>query len=316
MQLNKTHKKWLTETFGPDVRFQEPMSRHTSLGVGGPADVYVAPKEKSGLGVLVRWLQENSLSYFIIGNGTNLLVLDNGIQGIVISMKHCLKDIQHTVLDRKSILVTAGAAARLNSLCKYATGNSFSGMNFALGIPGSVGGAMIMNAGTGQGNMADVITAVVVLSSGGEPVRIEKHALQFRYRGLDLKERPEVAGMQSPILLEGEFRLSAGDKHAIEKEARAIMQKRAAMQPLHQRSAGCFFKNPSKEKSAGELIDMAGLKGKRIGDAQVSDTHANFIINKNNASATDILALKDLIQKAVLRSFNITLEPEVKIVGT
>lgn len=316
MQLNQTHKQWLTETFGPDVRFDEPMSRHTSLGVGGPADVYVAPKEKSGLVVLVRWLQENSLSYLIVGNGTNLLVLDNGIRGIVISMKHCLKDIQHTVLDRKNVLVTAGAAVRLNSLCKYATGNSFNGMNFALGIPGSVGGAIIMNAGTGHGSMADVITAVVVLSPGGEAVRIEKHALQFRYRGLDLKERPEVAGMQTPIILEGEFRLSAADRHAIEKETSAIMQKRAAMQPLHQKSAGCFFKNPTIGKSAGELIDLAGLKGKRIGDAQVSTTHANFIINKNNATAADILALKNLIQKAVLTSFNISLEPEVKIVGT
>lgn len=316
MQLNQTHKQWLTETFGPDVRFDEPMSRHTSLGVGGPADVYVAPKEKSGLVVLVRWLQENSLSYLIVGNGTNLLVLDNGIRGIVISMKHCLKDIQHTVLDRKNVLVTAGAAVRLNSLCKYATGNSFNGMNFALGIPGSVGGAIIMNAGTGHGSMADVITAVVVLSPGGEAVRIEKHALQFRYRGLDLKERPEVAGMQTPIILEGEFRLSAADRHTIEKETSAIMQKRAAMQPLHQKSAGCFFKNPTIGKSAGELIDLAGLKGKRIGDAQVSTTHANFIINKNNATAADILALKNLIQKAVLTSFNISLEPEVKIVGT
>ena len=316
MQPNKTHKQWLAETFGPEVRFDEPMSRHTSLGVGGPADVYIAPKEKSGLMDLVRWLQENSLSYFIVGNGTNLLVLDKGIRGIVISMKHCLKDIQHTALDRKNILVTAGAAVRLNSLCKYATGNSFNGMNFALGIPGSVGGAIIMNAGTVRGNMADVITAVMALSPDGEPVRIEKHALPFRYRGLDLKAHKEIAGMQTPILLEGEFRLSTGDRYAIEKEASAIMQKRVAKQPLHQRSAGCFFKNPTKGKSAGELIDLAGLKGKRVGDAQVSTTHANFIINKSNATATDILALKDLIQKAVLRAFNISLEPEVKIVGT
>ena len=316
MQLNKTHMKWLTETFGPDVRFDEPKSRHTSLRVGGPADVYVAPKEKSDLVALVRWLQENALPYFIVGNGTNLLVLDNGIRGVVISMKHCLKDIQHTVIDRENVLVTAGAAARLNTVCKYATGNRFKGLNFALGIPGSVGGAIVMNAGTGHGNMADVITAVVILSPVGEPVRVEKHALQFRYRALDWIEGPETPGIQTPIILEGEFRLSVADRHAIEKEASAIMQKRIAMQPLHQRSAGCFFKNPAKGKSAGELIDLAGLKGKQIGDAQVSTTHANFIINKDKASAADILALKELIQEAVLTSFNITLEPEVKIVGT
>ena len=316
MAISETHKQWLTNTFGPEVRFDEPMSRHTSLRVGGPADVYVAPKVKSNLMLLVRWLRENSLPYFIVGSGTNLLVLDSGIRGVVISMKHCLKDIQHTVLDRKNVLVTAGAAARLNALCQYATGNGFKGMNFALGIPGSVGGAIVMNAGTGHGNMADVITAVMTFSPGGEPVRIEKHALQFRYRRLDWKERSEITGMQTPIILEGEFRLAVADRHAIEKEASALMRKRAAMQPLRQRSAGCFFKNPTKGKSAGELIDLAGLKGKRIGDAQVSTTHANFIVNRNNASAADILALKDLIQKAVLRSFNITLEPEVKIVGT
>jgi UDP-N-acetylmuramate dehydrogenase len=292
------------------------MSRHTSIRVGGPADVYVAPKEKFGLAILVGWLQKNSLPYFIVGNGTNLLVLDNGIRGVVISMKHCLKDIQHTILDSENVLLTAGAAVRLNTLCQYASGNRFKGLNFALGIPGSVGGAIVMNAGTGHGNMANVITAVVALSPGGEPMRIEKHELQFRYRGLDWKERPDAPGMPDPIILEGEFRLSVADKHAIEKEASAIMQKRIAMQPLHQRSAGCFFKNPAKGKSAGELIDLAGLKGKQIGDAQVSTKHANYIINKDNATAADILALKDLIQEAVLTSFNVTLEPEVKIVGT
>ena len=316
MQLNTTHKQWLAATFGANVRFEEPMSRHTSLRVGGPADAYVAPQETSDLVVLVRWLQENSLPYFIVGNGTNLLVLDNGIRGIVISMKHCLKGIRHTVLDRKNVLLTAGAAARLSTLCAYALRNGFKGMNFALGIPGSVGGAIVMNAGTGHGNMADVITAVVVLSSAGDPVKIDKPALHFRYRQLDWKACPEVPGMQPPIILEGEFRLAVADKHDIEKEARAVMKKRIAMQPLHQKSAGCFFKNPAKGKSAGELIDLAGLKGKQIGDAQVSATHANFIINKGKASAADILALKDLIQEAVLKSFNVTLEPEVKIVGT
>jgi len=316
MQLNKTHKQWLTSTFGPNVRFQEPMSQHTSLHVGGPADAYVAPKKISNLVILAQWLQKNSLPYFIIGNGTNLLVLDKGIRGVVISMKHCLKDIQHTTLKKESVVVTSGAAARLNTLCKYASANRFKGMNFALGIPGTVGGAIVMNAGTSHGSMADVINAVVVLSPAGEPVRIEKHGLRFHYRALDLKESPRVTGMQNPIILEGEFRLTVSDNHEIEREASAIIQKRSAMQPLHQRSAGCFFKNPATGKSAGELIDRAGLKGMQIGDAQVSTTHANFIINKNRATAADILELKDLIQEAVLTSFNVWLEPEVKIVGT
>jgi len=313
MPINKTHKQWLTATFGPDARFNEPMSRHTSLGVGGPADVYVAPREKDDLVSLVRWLRENSLPYFIVGNGTNLLVLDNGIRGIVVSLRRCLKDIRHRMPDRENVMLTAGAGVRLNELCRYAYGHGFRGMNFALGIPGTVGGAVVMNAGTGNGSMADVLTAVVVLSSEGEPVRIAKEGLRFRYRRLDWQTGP---GTQTPIVWGGEFRLSVWDKRDLETEAGAIMRKRSATQPLHQRSAGCFFKNPATGKSAGELIDMSGLKGMRIGGAQISDIHANFIINKDRATAADILELKNLIQGTVLRSFNVMLEPEVEIVGT
>ena len=313
--LNEIQRQWLTATFGPDARFDEPMSRHTSLRVGGPADAYVGPREKTGLVSLVRWLRENRLPYFIIGGGTNLLVLDSGIRGIVISLKHCLRRIRHQVPDGENVTLTADAAVRLNELCRYASAHGFRGMNFALGIPGTVGGAIVMNAGTGNGSMADVLTAVAVLSSGGEPVRVAKEGLRFRYRKLDWQASPGASGMQDPVVLEGEFRLSVSDKQDLETEADAILRQRSATQPLHQRSAGCFFKNPATGKSAGELIDMAGLKGKRIGGAQVSGTHANFIINKDRATAADILELKDLIQAAVLKSFNIMLEPEVEIVG-
>ena len=314
--MDQTHKDWLSKTYGSHVRFKEPMSRHTSLGVGGPADVYVAPPDRTGLVLLIRWLQENSLPYFIIGNGTNLLVLDQGIRGIVISMKHCLKDIHHTVLDKQTVMITSGSGARLNTLCKYASGYGFKGINFALGIPATVGGAIVMNAGTDQGSMADIVTAVVILSPDGELRRIERDDLMFHYRGLEWNGIPGRSGMSNPIIIEGEFRLSMADKGDIQTQAQAILQKRSTTQPLHQRSAGCFFKNPATGKSAGELIDLAGLKGKQIGDAQVSNRHANFIINKNRASAADILELKTIIQETVLKSFNIMLEPEVKIVGT
>jgi UDP-N-acetylmuramate dehydrogenase len=316
MPIDQTQTDWLTKTFGTHVHFEEPMSRHTSLGVGGPADVYVAPPDRRGLTQLMRWLQENSLPYFIIGNGTNLLVLDQGIRGIVISMKHCLNDIHHTALDRQTVRITSGSGVWLNKLCKYASGHGFKGVNFALGIPASVGGAIVMNAGTDQGSMADIVTAVVILSPHGESRRIKRDDLVFRYRGLEWKGIPDLSGTSNPVIAEAEFRLSIGDKGDIQNQARAILQKRSTTQPLHQKSAGCFFKNPATGKSAGELIDLAGLKGKQIGDAQVSNRHANFIINKNRARAADILALKTLIQEAVLKSFNIHLETEVKIVGT
>ena len=217
------------------------MSRHTSLRVGGPADVYVAPKDKAALVVLVRWIQENRLPYFIIGNGTNLLVLDKGIRGIVISMKHCLNDIQHTVLDKENVVVTCGAAVWLNRLCNYASGNRFKGMNFALGIPGTVGGALVMNAGTGLGSMADVVTAVVVLSHDGEPVRIEKNGLRFRYRGLDWEAGPGVPDARNPIILEGEFRLSVAGKQGIQNEAAAIIAKKKRNATPASMERGVFF---------------------------------------------------------------------------
>ena len=159
MLVNNAHKQWLTATFGSNVRFDEPMSRHTSLRVGGPADAYVAPQKKADLVVLVRWLQENRLPCFILGNGSNLLVLDKGIRELVISMKHCLNDIQHTIPDKEKVLVTSGAGVRLHRLCSYASGNRFKGMNFALGIPGTVGGAIVMNAGTGLATAMAKMTA-------------------------------------------------------------------------------------------------------------------------------------------------------------
>ena len=175
--------------------------------------------------LLLQWLKENSLPYFIVGNGSNLLVLDQGIRGVVISMTHCQKDISHTILDKQTVLITAGAAAWLNTLCKYASGKGFKGINFALGIPATVGGAIVMNAGTDQGCMADIVNAVVILSGDGESKRIEKDDLMFRYRRLDWKSIPGVSGMQNPIIIAGEFCLSMADKHKIQTDAQTVLQK-------------------------------------------------------------------------------------------
>jgi len=316
MLLTESHKQWLTDRFGPHVRFQEPMARHTYLRIGGPADAYVAPREQNDLAALHRWVQQNKLPCFTIGNGTNLLVLDSGIRGVVASLKHCQKEIRHTVNEQGVVIVTTGAATRLGTLCNYAIRNGFKGMNFALGIPGTVGGAVIMNAGTDRGSMADVIAALVILSPDGKDLKCSKKDLSFRYRGMDWSPRLHKPGKPSPIILTGEIHLSRGDRNELQADADRVMKTRGTTQPLHHWSAGSFFKNPPVGKTAGELIDLAGLKGKQVGDAQVSNRHANFIINRGAATAADILKLMRLIQSTVSASFNIMLEPEVQIVGT
>lgn len=315
MTLKKHHRDWLESVFASDAKFEEPMSRHTSLHVGGPAEAHVSPRNQSDLVTLVKWLKENNLPFLVVGSGTNLLVLDGGVRGVVISIKQCLNDIHHQNPEQNRVRVSAGASVRLSALCKYAGTNGFQGLNFALGIPGTVGGAIFMNAGTHHGCMADIVSSVAVLMPHGEIKTFEHTTLSFRYRGLDWP--PAVSNDNQPgIIIEGCFNLAVTSKKTVLAEANEILKKRSATQPLHRWSAGCIFKNPPEGKTAGQLIDLAGLKGKRIGDAQVSNTHANFIINRGQASAADILKLKSDIQNTVFSSFKVRLETEVQIVGT
>jgi len=315
MRLSKSHRQWLADTFGQHIRFQEPMARHTSLKVGGPADAYVHPQSRKELLMLFQWLQQNDLPYFTIGNGTNLLVLDSGIRGIVISLKDCLKGIHHDPNGQDTVKLTVGAATRLSELCRYAIRQGFRGMNFAVGIPGTLGGAIVMNAGTGHGSMADIVTAIEILSPEGDVVKICKEDLSFHYRGVAWKRWPKASASANPIILEALLGLSSADPGEIRAEADRFLKNRKERQPLDQRSAGSFFKNPETGKTAGELIDLAGLKGLQVGEAQVSEQHANWIINKGGARAADILALKKMIQATVLATFKIKLETEVQIVG-
>lgn len=316
MSLSHAEKKWLQARSGSNLRFDEPMVKHTSLRVGGPADAWVAPRESLELIELIQWLHRQAIPCLVMGSGSNLLVKDGGIRGVVISLETCLSEIHHRTANDVRVIVTAQAGAKLNTLCRYAVEHGFEGLNFALGIPGSVGGAIMMNAGTHRGSMQDIVTAVCFLSGQGRKKRITRENLVFSYRNLTWHSEagPKVA--DTPIIWEGEFVLRISNREKIRTEADAILKERRARQPLQQPSAGCFFKNPAHGKTAGELIDKAGLKGKRIGDAGISTVHANFIINRGRATAADILALKDLIQETVYQLFDIYLETEVKIIGT
>ena len=316
MSLDSDSKKWLTSLFGSSVKFDESMSRHTALGVGGPAEAFVAPENHKELVELIKWSRQKALPYLVIGNGTNLLVKDSGLPGIVIVLTKCLKTITQVDQGNSRVIVTAMAGVRMQTLCRFAIRHGLAGMNFALGIPGTVAGGIMMNAGTNIGSFEDVLDSIKVLLPVGQTRIIRKDELCFDYRELSFgKEKTDVDQGQS-IILEGSFSLHLKDSEKLKKEAEVILRNRRKSQPIGFPSAGCFFKNPESGKTAGELIELAGLKGKRKGGAQISPKHANFIINTGQASASDFLSLMELVQETVMTMFNINLKPEVKIVGT
>ncbi|MFZ0133066.1 MAG: UDP-N-acetylmuramate dehydrogenase [Desulfobacterales bacterium] len=311
--MDDLHKNWLGEHFGRRVRFEEPMARHTWFKVGGPAEALVTPADTNALARLLTWCRDSRIPWLILGSGSNLLVRDGGIAGVVISLSRCLKEIE-LAESGSGIHVTAQAGVKLPVLCRYCIAHGFSGLNFALGIPATVGGAIVMNAGTARGSMADVLESLGCLHPDGRRVRFARRDLAFSYRRLALK--PGGAGCgQDPVIVEGTFALQPADRKMLADEAARILKERAARQPIDQPSAGCFFKNPPAGRSAGELIDKAGLKGRQIGGARVSEKHANFIVNAGGATAGDILDLMELVQGRVSAEFGIDLVPEVKIVG-
>ncbi|MBF0117894.1 MAG: UDP-N-acetylmuramate dehydrogenase [Desulfobacterales bacterium] len=309
-KLGKNSLNWLKNNFNDMVRFDEPMSYHTSFKVGGPADAYVSPKNIDDLIILINWVKQNDIPFLVIGGGTNLLVKDQGIRGVVISLKGGFNHIKLTENKNDSVYLSAGAGLKLKRLCAFAIKHGILGMNFAIGIPGTFGGAVFMNAGTDRGSMSDVIKDIKVLDFLGNLVEFQRKDLVFIYRGL--KSTSEI---KSAIILEGTLSLKYSDTEKVKLEAKDIFHLRKQKQPIFQPSAGCFFKNPSLAFSSGALIDEAGLKGKSIGGAEISTKHANFIINKGNATASDILFLKEVVEETVFKKFNIKLFPEVQIVG-
>jgi UDP-N-acetylmuramate dehydrogenase len=313
--LDSDSIKWLESRFKHNVKFGEPMSRHTSLRVGGPAEAFATPENVEDLEALVKWSWDRGLSYLIIGKGTNLLVKDNGVHGIVIVLTKCLKKIDQTDTNTDGVIVTAMAGANLKTLCSYALKQGLEGMNFALGIPGTVGGGIMMNAGTSHGSMENVLKSINVLLPTGDTRRIKKEALDFDYRKLSWSPELTDGHRDQTVILDGRFCLCPSDPEALKKTAREIIRTRKKRQPIGLPSAGCFFKNPASGETAGKLIEMAGLKGKSVGGAKISSKHANFFINRHKASAADFLALINLAEKVVLEKFNVHLEREVKVVG-
>jgi UDP-N-acetylmuramate dehydrogenase len=282
-----------------DYRVNEPMNKHTTFKVGGDAQVYVTVKNNSELCDVLKFVKENEIEYFIIGKGSNLLVSDNGIKGIVIALGGELEEIK--LLDEETIY--AGAGASLMKVCRFALENSLSGLEFAYGIPGSVGGALYMNAGAYGGEINDVIYSAECITSKTEKNVILKGEMSLGYR-------TSVFKTNNNVITSAVFKLHKADKENIKSQMEDYMERRKTKQPLEYPSAGSTFKRP-KGAFAGALIEQCGLKGKSIGGAEVSEKHAGFVINKNNATAKDINELIDFVQKKVKEETGYYLETEV-----
>lgn len=286
---------------GSGIFMEEPMKKHTTFRVGGPADVLVQPDE-TALAAILALCRQYHVPYSFIGNGSNLLVGDKGIRGVVIEMTDPMGNIE---VDGTKI--TAQAGAMLSKIANTAASNGLGGMEFAAGIPGSVGGAVVMNAGAYGGEMKDIIEKVYVLDENGAQLELDRDALDLGYRHSCIPEKKYIV---TKVVLE----LVPRDEAEIRSEMKELNEKRAEKQPLQYPSAGSTFKRP-EGYFAGKLIMDAGLRGYQVGGAQVSEKHCGFVINKGDATAADICQLMRNVSDKVQAQFGVVLEPEVKMIG-
>lgn len=286
---------------GADVLEKEPMSGHTTFRIGGPADLFISPADETSLARLFMLCVSSGVPVFPLGNGSNLLVSDEGIRGVVLEMRRALHFIRREEND-----VVCGAGAKLSDVCLFAEENALSGLEFAYGIPGSAGGAVFMNAGAYGGEMKDVVRCAAHLSPDG-PDSLCGEALDFGYR-----HSAYSAG--GYIVTAVTFALTPGGHDAIHQKMQELLSRRVLKQPLDMPSAGSVFKRPPGNY-AGTLIQSCGLKSRRVGGAMVSEKHAGFIVNAGGATCEDVRRLIELIQQTVLEQTGVTLECEVKIVG-
>lgn len=284
-----------------EVRINEPMKAHTSFKVGGPADWFVMPETKEELFAVLDICRRADLPWYMLGNGSNLLISDSGLRGVVISTKKFdrLESCDTTLRVGAGVLLSRAAAAALKA--------GLTGLEFAAGIPGTVGGAVVMNAGAYGSEMKDVLKQVTVLDREGRVLTLSPEELKMGYR----TSRIPGAGY---LVLEAEFLLNKGDKDAIKERMDELAAKRREKQPLEYPSAGSTFKRPAGH-FAGKLIEDAGLKGFTVGGAAVSDKHAGFVINKDGASAADIASLCRQVQAEVFKQTGIQLELEIRLLG-
>ena len=300
---NNSIENMFCMTLGSDnVRLHEPMKKHTTFRIGGPADYYLCPHSTEELQKILQICRENKLEFFILGNGSNLLVSDKGYRGVVIQLWKNFSDFE---TEDNTITVKAGTL--LSKVAAEALEESLTGMEFASGIPGTMGGAVMMNAGAYGGEMKDIIREVTVLTREGELLTLSKEEMNFGYRTSVVKEKGYV-------VISAVLQLRKGDREEIRKVMDELKERRVTKQPLDMPSAGSTFKRP-EGYFAGKLIMDAGLRGFSVGGAQISEKHCGFVVNKGDATAADVLGLIGEVQKRVQEKFGVALEPEVKFLG-
>lgn len=280
----------------------EPMSRHTTFRVGGPADFFVTPKAKEEVRDVIRICKEAGMPYYIIGNGSNLLVSDAGYRGVIVQIYKKMNEVKV-----EGDLVKAQAGALLSGIAAKALGAELSGFEFASGISGTIGGACVMNAGAYGGEMKDVLESVTVLTGEGKIIELGRNELELGYR-------TSVIAKKGYIVLGAVLKLERGDGEKIKTYMDELKEKRVTKQPLEYPSAGSTFKRP-EGYFAGKLIEDAGLRGFQVGGAQVSEKHCGFVINRDHATAADIMELMRQVQIRVKENSGVDLEPEVKRLG-
>lgn len=285
-----------------NVKLDEPMKKHTTFHIGGPADCLVTPETVEELGQVLASCHAAKVPVFILGNGSNLLVSDNGMEGVVIQLFG--KFNQYSV---EGNVIKAQAGILLSKLGSVAKNASLAGFEFAAGIPGTLGGAVVMNAGAYGGEMKDIITSVQVMDKNGNLLEIPKEEMDFSYRHSIISEK-------NYIVIGATITLAPGDAEEIAARMEELSIARKTKQPLEYPSAGSTFKRP-EGYFAGKLIQDAGLRGYQVGDAQISEKHCGFVINKGNASARDVMQLMKDVQDKVMEQFGVLLEPEVRLTG-
>ncbi|MCK4739175.1 MAG: UDP-N-acetylmuramate dehydrogenase [Deltaproteobacteria bacterium] len=305
--MGEQYSLFFVQRFKGKVLFEVPMSEYASLGVGGAAEVMVFPSDEADLKELLNFAEVKKFPVFILGGGTNLLVRDRGLRGIVVNITEGFKDISWSGDGLGAVI---GAGLSLTRLVRRTADKGLAGLEFGEGIPGSVGGAAAMNAGAYGSEMSSVVEALEVISPGGRKGAkkrlIPKADIGYAYRGSNLPK--------GSVIVRVHMKFTKSTTEDIEEKIKTYREKRRGTAPLGVHTAGSIFKNPEGE-SAGKLIDEAGLKGHSIGDASISEVHANYIVNNGRARSKDILALIALIRDTVFRERGIVLEPEIKVVG-
>ncbi len=292
----------LTTKLDPNnVKVDETLNLHTMTKMGGKADLFVTPATEEEVAFVVRYSYENNIPLLLLGNGSNMVVRDGGVRGIVL----CLKHLNTITVDGNRVIAESGAD--IIDVSRAAAKESLTGLEFACGIPGSVGGAMVMNAGAYGGEIKDVIRFCTVLTPSGEKLVLSKDELELEYR-------KSIISKKGYYVLSAEFELNAGKPDEIQAKIADLTFQRESKQPLEYPSAGSVFKRPPGY-FAGKLIQDSDLQGKGYGGAEVSTKHAGFIVNKKNATATDYINTIKMVQEKVHEKFGVELELEVKIVG-